>query len=126
MEKTKRKAINMFKLWSACVIVYSVGSSIYVSYQQVIVGNDPTIFVSGYHWFTLCVLVLFFLPLLCAIYHLIRKTDFDTLRKVVFAILIWLLVFLGMFIICIIFAYLAPELFAELTSLCQGDGSVGT
>ena len=121
MEKKKRKAINLLKLWIACVILYSIGTSIYVSYQQVINGNDPAIFVSGYHWFTLCVLVLFFLPLLCSIYYLARKTGSNMLRKVVLLILIWLLVFLGMFIICIIFAYAAPELFAKLTSLFGGQ-----
>ena len=125
MEKKKRKAINLLKLWIACVILYSIGTSIYVSYQQVIVGNDPTIFVSGYHWFTLCVLVFFFLPLLCSIYYLARKTDSNMLRKIVLLILIWLLVFLGMFIICIIFAYMAPELFTKLTSLFE-PGDAGT
>ena len=119
MDKIKRKAVNMLKLWMACVIMYSIGTSIYVSYQKVIIGNNPTIFVSEYHWFTLCVLILFFIPLLCATYYLAKKTDSKVLRTVVFAILIWLLLFLLLFIACIIFAYLNPQLFAELTSLAQ-------
>ena len=117
MDIIKKRAIRLLKFWIACVLMYSVGSSIYVSYQQVIMENDPTIFVSAYHWFTLCVIALFFLPLLYVIYRLVKKTDSHTLRKVVFALLIWLLVFLGMFILCIIFATVAPETFTKLTSL---------
>lgn len=73
MDKTNRLVITLLKLWIACILEYSVGSSIYISYQQVLIGNDPTIFVSGYHWVTFGVVVLFFLPLLCTIHHLTKK-----------------------------------------------------
>ena len=111
MKSPKELAINLLKLWIACVLVYSVGSSIYISYQQVIVGNDPTVFVSGYHWISFGLMALFFLPMLCKIYHLAKQSDSALLRKVVFVMLIWLLILLGLFALCAIWAYVSPNTF---------------
>lgn len=117
MDKTKKLAITLLKLWIACVLIYSVGSSVYISYQQVFVGNDPTVFVSGYHWVTFGVYVLFFLPMLYAIYRLVKKANMEKLRKVVVGLLIWLLLTLGIFLLCVVLVYAAPGLFSQITSL---------
>ena len=116
MDKRDRLPYKLLIIWLVFVFIYSIGSSVYVSYQQVFVGNDPTVFVSGYHWVTFGVLLLFFLPLLCVIHHLAKKTAADKLYRVVSVLLIWAILLVGLFLLCIVFAYVAPDKFAKLTS----------
>ena len=115
MDKRERLPKRLLIFWIACVLAYSVGSSIYISYQQVFVGYDPTVFVSGYHWVTFGVLLFFFLPLLCVIHCLAKESATNKLRKITAALLVWLIFLIVMFLFCLIFAYAAPEKFAEIT-----------
>ena len=119
MEKRKRISICLLKLWIACFVILSICSSIYVSYQHVIVGVDPTIFVSGYHWVILGIIWLFFLPLLCVIHHLSRIPESTKLHRVVSIMLIWLVLTAVLMLFCIVFAYIAPDTFAALTSISR-------
>ena len=53
MEKAKRISRGLFILWIVFYFIFSTGSSIYVSYQEVVNGTDPTAFGSSFQLFTL-------------------------------------------------------------------------
>ena len=113
----QRIAKLLLILWIICFITLSIGTSIYISYQHVIIGRDPTVFVSGLHWFILGIIVLFFIPLLAVIRRLLRMSGSSKLRQIVSAVLFWLLSSAVLLMLCILFAYIAPETFAALMSL---------
>lgn len=116
MEKYKKITMCLLKLWIICFLAFSIGSSIYISYQQVIVGSDPTIFVSELHLFTLGIVLLYFIPLLFTVRYFSKKSGSDELQKVVAVILIWLVVSASLLLFSIVFFYVAPETFATITS----------
>lgn len=119
MERRKKLSICLLKLWIVCFAIFSIGSRIYISYHQVIVGDDPTIFVGGYHLFTAGIILLFFIPLLCVIHHFSKTSTSVKFHKVVTVMLVWLVLSEGLLLFCIMFAYIAPEAFAALTSLSK-------
>ena len=114
MEKRKKTSIILFKLWIACFAIFSCGTSIYFSYSQVVLGNDPTIFVSGYHLFAAGVILLFFIPLLYLVRYFAKTTTMGRLHKVVTIILVWLILSEGLFLLSIALAYIAPDFFTTL------------
>ena len=114
-DKNKKISKGLLVRWIVCYVIFSIGSSIYISYQQVINGNDPTVFVSELHWFTLGINALYFLPLMCVIHYLMKKAGSSKLHKVVTVILIWLGISTGLMFVSVILAYAAPEFFEALT-----------
>lgn len=116
MEKIEKLSMRLLVLWIVCFLIFSIGSSVYVSYQQAIVGADPTVFVSGYHWLSFGIITMFFIPLLCIIRHLSKISASIKLHKVVSIMLIWLVLSTGLLLFCIVFAYVAPDTFTALTS----------
>lgn len=117
MEKRKKISILLFKLWAACLIIFSAGTSIYLSYQEVIVGEKPTILGGGYHIFVIGVTWLFFVPILCVIHHLSKTSASEKFHKVVSTILVWLILCALLLVFTFFFVRLAPETFDAITSL---------
>lgn len=116
MEKRKKASVLLFKLWVACLIILSIGTSFYLSYQQVIAGEDPTIIGSGYHLFLIGLVLLFFVPLLCVIHRLSKTSASEKLHKVVTVMLVWLIVTAALLVFSFLFARFMPETFAAITS----------
>lgn len=83
-----RKTKILFGCWCALYAIFDTASSIYISFQQVIKGNDPTSILSSFQLATLAIIVLFFIPSLTGIYYLTKKYDSKKLRKVVFGLLV--------------------------------------
>ena len=109
--KPGKKARLLFGIWCAFYMVFNVGSSFYVSYQQ-IHGSNPTAFLSTYQLTTLAVISLFFLPTLFGIHQLTKQYDSKKLKRIVR----WLLVVLSAWtvgmIICTIAAVIDPDFIA--------------
>ena len=78
-----RKAKFLFVIWCALYGLFGAGSRIYVSYQQAINGIDPTAFLSPFQLASWGIVSLVFLPSLFGIYHLIKQSDAQRLKKIV-------------------------------------------
>ena len=114
MEKTRKLAKGLFILWVVCFMIFNVGSSIYASYQQAIVGYDPTVFLGGFQLFTFGIVSLCFLPFMAVIHHLVKRSCSEKLRTISFYLLILMGIWDVCMLICTIFAYIAPETFASI------------
>lgn len=117
MKTYERRAKYLLITWVVSFILFNIGSTFYVSFQQVFTENDPTAFVSGFHFFTFGLFVLYFIPLLSVARHFLKRSDSRKLYIIVTAILIWLIISTGILLASIVFAYAFPDLFAGITSL---------
>ena len=114
MEIDRKKAIRLFIFWVVCYFVFSIGSSVYASYQEVIVGTDPTVFGGGFQLFTFGIITCLFIPLLCVVLYFVKRSRLEKLHTVV-TVLLWLLIIWSCFmLICTILANIAPETFHEI------------
>lgn len=119
MEKNQRIARRLFVLWVVCYFIFSIASSLYVSYQQVINGIDPTVFLSDFQLISFGTIVLFFIPLLFTVLYFVKRSNLMKLRKIIVCLLVILMVWAIFMLLCTFLAYVAPETFAYIISLSK-------
>ena len=117
MEKTRKIARNLFVLWVTCLLIFSSGSSVYMSYQQTRVGYDSTAFLSGFQLFTFGVITLFFIPLLFVVNYLAKQSASAKLHRITSHLFVLAIVWDTLMLISTILAYVAPEFFVSITSI---------
>ena len=108
--KYKKRARSLFGIWCALYVIFDVGSSIYVSYQQVFHNEDPSKFLSGFQLGSLAAILLFFIPSLFGIYKLTKCYESKKLKNVIR----WLLIIMSLWtlamIVCTIAELMVPGL----------------
>ena len=111
MDKIARKARFLFGLWCVLYFLFDLGSSILVSYLQVFRDIDLTASLSGFHFASLGIVLLFFLPLLYKIYRLTKQYDSQKLKKVVTCMLIITSIWsVGLIIVIIVESFMPGSL----------------
>ena len=117
MDKNKQTSICLFKLWLISFFTFSISSGIYVSYQQVIVGVDPTAFLSPFQLLTLGVFMVLFVPLLVVVWIFAKRSSSTRLYRIVSFLLALILIWTGFMLLCTVLSYVIPETFAAIVSI---------
>lgn len=108
-----KKAKRLFTLWLILFFAFSIGSSFYVSYQEVFYGNDPTALLSGFQLFTLAIILVFFIPLLLYVFRLAKQSNQQKICKVTYGLL-WLLgIWTCFMVLSTVLALVVPGIFAQ-------------
>ena len=103
-----KKSKLYFVIWVILFLSFSIASRIYVSYQQEIIGHDPTIILSSFQLFTLCMILIVFIPLLIFVHYYAQKSGQNKIRKIT-RMLLWLLIaWTCCMALITILAYFAP------------------
>lgn len=103
----KKNPKIMFGLWCTAYIVFSISSSVYMSYQEVINGIDCTVLGGEFQLTTLLIVLLGFLPALYRIYRITKQSPSPKLEKVVGRLLIILSIWTGAMIFSFVTEWIA-------------------
>lgn len=120
-----KKAKNPKKyliLWCMAYVVFSIASSVYVSYQEVINGIDCTQFGGPYQLITLCFVLFGFLPALYGVYRITKQSDSKKYEKIV----CWMLIITGswtaMMVVFTLLSWFAPGVIDFIVSVNESLG----
>lgn len=117
MKNARKSARVLFILWVASLMVFNLGSSIYTSYQQALVGYDPIAFLSGFQLITFGIVTLYFIPLLYAVNYLAKQSGSEKLHRITSWLLVLSIVWDILMLISTTLAYVAPDFFKAITSI---------
>ena len=117
MGKDKRIARRLFVFWVICYTIFNLGSSVYISYQQVFEGNDPRFVPSAFQIFTFVIILLYFIPLLSVVLHFAKLSSSKGLQKIATIILTILVIAVVFMLLGTLFVFAVPEVWSSLMAM---------